>query len=574
MTINYLAQSGSATNATGSGSGITTTGSTLKYRQNNDGNPLSHDDVDSNFENLRTKLNEAVADVNSITTGNVQGSTGATGPQGNSITGATGATGPQGNSVTGATGARGATGVSVTGATGPRGATGVGTTGATGVRGATGVTGATGPAGTGANLDYYDFNSVRPQVIIMRVSSTAISGFPLTTSFTTEHSFSQIGANTVPAVTFNSLKTAQAYANHHFGYMTSGMIIYRVDGTINETLTGAEYIQCRDVLIQGWSGHPTTGSQARCNLRFTLTDWAGIRIFWQKFGAKVGNFFWMENVNVHVRSTGNTRPHSIVCSEGAAYAYLDRCAINLEANMKPHVSLLEAYDGSRISIANQLEVNSMDGAHSSNDQDWNAPIFYLERSAGTINTPTSGIVYNGQFTTAIMESNSSLTIYNTTFGGGTWRPIFWKQTGSKSIQGVTVPTYAYPNVVQSETTAGVAKKFYPAIEFRGLYNSVNFGTVLPTDDINLEYNLLGNYLRYDRDLGYPGANNETLSSVGLAAPVYNYIEHPLYKFTNGELASYTSGNPRYVVARHTSQDIYVDGGSTRQVTPTTNFTLL
>lgn len=154
MTINKLAQSGAASNPA---TGITVTGSTLKYRQNNSGNPLSHDDVDSNFENLRTKINETITDVNSITTGNVQGSTGATGPQG-----VTGATGPQGNSVTGATGPRGATGVSVTGATGPRGATGVSVTGATGATGvgtpgttgATGVTGATGPIGSSYDAAY------------------------------------------------------------------------------------------------------------------------------------------------------------------------------------------------------------------------------------------------------------------------------------------------------------------------------------------------------------------------------------------------------------------------------------
>lgn len=140
--IDKLKQSNSPLDAT---QGITTTGGTLKYRMHS-ANPLSHDDVDSNFENLRVKLNETITDVNSITNGDVQGSTGATGP--------TGPTGATGASVTGATGPRGATGVSVTGATGPQGATGVsvtgatGPSGATGVPGATGVQGATGPSGT------------------------------------------------------------------------------------------------------------------------------------------------------------------------------------------------------------------------------------------------------------------------------------------------------------------------------------------------------------------------------------------------------------------------------------------
>jgi hypothetical protein len=242
--------------------------------------------------------------------------------------------------------------------------------------------------------------------------------------------------------------------------------------------------------------------------------------------------------------------------------------------MKPHVAVFEAYDGSRVSVAQRMELNSMDGAHSSNDMDWNAPIFYLAKAAATINTPTDYILFNGQFTTAVMSNNSALNLYPTTAGGGTWRPIFWKQSGSKTIQGVSVPTYAYPNVVQSETTVGQAQKFYPAIEFRGLYNGVNFFPS-STDDINLEYNLLGNYLRHDRDLGYPGANNETLSSVGLAAPVYNYIEHPVYKrLSDGILSSYSNGNPRYVIARHTNEDIFVDGASTRQATPTANFQLL
>ena len=86
------------------------------------------------------------------------GSTGATGPQGNTgATGATGEQGPQGNTGatgeqgpqgnTGATGAPGAPGATgATGEQGPQGNTGAtGATGATGPAGANGATGATGP---------------------------------------------------------------------------------------------------------------------------------------------------------------------------------------------------------------------------------------------------------------------------------------------------------------------------------------------------------------------------------------------------------------------------------------------
>ena len=232
MSINYLAQSGSAQNATGSGSGITTTGSTLKYRQNNSGNPLSHDDVDSNFENLRTKLNEAIADVNSITTGNVQGSTGATGPTGAtgaSVTGATGPRGATGASVTGATGPRGATGASVTGATGPRGATGVGTTGATG---ATGPVGATGPAGTGGSGSA-TVQSMEPLMLAFYINAT--TG---TTDYTTARTLTTNASNDVQTVggKFANWGTVEKYINEHMD--NRPISIYAVFETdVTETLT-------------------------------------------------------------------------------------------------------------------------------------------------------------------------------------------------------------------------------------------------------------------------------------------------------------------------------------------------
>lgn len=108
------------------------------------GAPLTHAEVDENFQNLAAAAEAGVT-----------GPTGPTGPQG--TTGVTGATGPAG--ATGPTGPQGDAGAAgVTGATGPTGPTGAnGVTGATGPTGPTGpqgVTGATGATGvTGAQGD-------------------------------------------------------------------------------------------------------------------------------------------------------------------------------------------------------------------------------------------------------------------------------------------------------------------------------------------------------------------------------------------------------------------------------------
>jgi len=160
------------TNLTNDGA-FTSTGSGIKLRSNSQGTPLSHNDVDSNFENLRAKLNTVITDTNSLTAGDYNlsgptGSTGATGVAG--VTGgqgATGSTGPQGpvgpGGGTGGQGATGATGVGVKGDTGSRGATGStgpqGPGGGTGGQGATGATGPQGPAGSNANLTANVINS-------------------------------------------------------------------------------------------------------------------------------------------------------------------------------------------------------------------------------------------------------------------------------------------------------------------------------------------------------------------------------------------------------------------------------
>jgi hypothetical protein len=429
--------------------------------------------------------------------------------------------------------------------------------------------------GAGVTLDYYDYGSIHPQSFIFRISATGATGYPLITTaqFTTEHPTSVFSGQVVPQVTFPDLVTAQQYFNHHFGY-DAIQITYRVIGTVNQTLSGGTRIDGRNIIIQGWSGDPITGGPARCDIRFTLTDFVGVRPIWGAYTGKRGNFTWLMNVNFHIRSNSNTQCSSIVAAEGAAFLYIDTCAFNIEAQ-PPLTALIEAYDGSRVTINGAMEANRSDvTAHSANDMDHAVPLFYLATSQCTIYTPTDGIVFNGLFKTAIMENQSGLTIHPSQKGGGSFRPVFWKFAGSKTIQGVTVPVYSYPDVVSSETTTTTAKKFYPAIEFRGLYNCVNFSGIAPNDGINLEYNLLGNYLRHDRDLGYPGANNETASSVGLFAPVYNYIEMPVYQDTSGELNQYSNGDPRYIVARHSNQDIYVDGAATRQATPDTTFLLL
>ena len=428
--------------------------------------------------------------------------------------------------------------------------------------------------GAGVTLDYYDYNDIHPKSLIFRISATGATGYPLITTaqFTTEHPTSVFSDQVIPQVTFPDIVTAQQYFNHHFGY-DAIQITYRVIGTVDQTLSGATRIDGRNIMIQGWSGDPMSGSPARCDIRFTLTDFTGVRPIWGAYVGKRGNFTWLQNVNFHIRSNSNTQCNSIVTAEGAAFLYIDTCAFNIEAQ-PPITALIEAYDGSRVTIQGAMEANRSDAtAHSANDMDHSVPLFYLATSQCTIHTPTDGIVFNGLFKTAVMENQSGLTIHRSKKGGN-FRPVFWKFAGSKTIQGVTVPVYSYPDVVSSETTTTTAAKFYPAIEFRGLYNCVNFSGIAPNDRINLEYNLLGNYLRYDPDLGYPGANNETLSSVGLNAPVYNYIEMPVYKDTSGQLNQYSNGDPRYIVARHSNQDIYIDGASTRQATPETTFLLL
>jgi hypothetical protein len=66
-----------------------TTSQIVKMRQNTGGVPLSHADVDSNFENLRDKLNNTITDVNDLTSGsyNLSGPQGDPGPNGNGFTG-------------------------------------------------------------------------------------------------------------------------------------------------------------------------------------------------------------------------------------------------------------------------------------------------------------------------------------------------------------------------------------------------------------------------------------------------------------------------------------------------------
>jgi len=100
--------------------------------------------------NLLYKIADNTYDIAQGGGGNIDGATGATGPQGipganGGATGATGATGPQGTPG-GATGSTGATGLD--GATGASGLQGdVGATGSAGADGATGLTGATGDVG-------------------------------------------------------------------------------------------------------------------------------------------------------------------------------------------------------------------------------------------------------------------------------------------------------------------------------------------------------------------------------------------------------------------------------------------
>lgn len=118
------------------------TSSNIKLRANSGGNPLSHNDVDSNFENLRSKLDAIRVDTNALTNGdyNLAGPQGAQGTTGSA--GSTGSQGTQGRQ--GTTGASGSNG-----SAGPQGAQGrQGTTGSTGAQGTSGSTGAQGRQGT------------------------------------------------------------------------------------------------------------------------------------------------------------------------------------------------------------------------------------------------------------------------------------------------------------------------------------------------------------------------------------------------------------------------------------------
>ena len=128
---------------------ITATSGNVKYRQNQS-TPLSHNDVDSNFENLRLKLNSVITDTNALTNGDynlsgpqgTQGLTGGPGSQGaQGIQGRQGLQGRQGTS--GGTGAQGRQGIQ-----GRQGLSGSqGTTGGQGTQGRQGLTG-TGTQGT------------------------------------------------------------------------------------------------------------------------------------------------------------------------------------------------------------------------------------------------------------------------------------------------------------------------------------------------------------------------------------------------------------------------------------------
>lgn len=128
---------------------ITATSGSVKYRQNQSV-PLSHNDVDSNFENLRLKLNTVITDTNALTNGDYN----LSGPQGTQgLTGSQGAQGRQGlQGRQGTTGLQGTTGSQGTqGRQGLQGRQGIigsqGTTGGQGTQGRQGLTG-TGTQGT------------------------------------------------------------------------------------------------------------------------------------------------------------------------------------------------------------------------------------------------------------------------------------------------------------------------------------------------------------------------------------------------------------------------------------------
>jgi hypothetical protein len=120
------------TNLDNNGS-FTPSGGSIKLRANNNGNPLSHNDVDGNFENIRTKVNEIKNDVNSITNGDVQGTQGLQGTTGTGTQGTQGTQGVQGTTGTGNQGLQGRQGF--------QGTTGTGNQGLQGTQGRQGLTG-------------------------------------------------------------------------------------------------------------------------------------------------------------------------------------------------------------------------------------------------------------------------------------------------------------------------------------------------------------------------------------------------------------------------------------------------
>lgn len=145
---------------------ITATSANVKYRQNQSV-PLSHNDVDSNFENLRLKLNTVITDTNALTNGDynlsgpqgTQGLTGSQGAQGiQGLQGRQGTTGNQGiqgrQGITGSQGTQGRQGIiGSQGTTGGQGTQGrQGTTG-TGTQGTQGRQGLQGTSGAGASGD-------------------------------------------------------------------------------------------------------------------------------------------------------------------------------------------------------------------------------------------------------------------------------------------------------------------------------------------------------------------------------------------------------------------------------------
>jgi hypothetical protein len=445
-----------------------------------------------------------------------------------------------------------------------------------------------------ANLDYYDAKLIVPQTIVARVSATGISGFPLATSFTAEHTIGT-GGVIFPAVTFPTMQMFQQYLRHHFGNKIWGDVIVRVDGTVSETLT--ESITCRNMILQGWSGAPDTGSLAKAHLVFDCTNMVGSPVFFANHNQQSGNFFNLSNISVHV---SGARPLSVVKLEGGMYCQIDDTGFNFAAGCAPkYVAVAEG--GSTLVFYKRIELNRNDGSppttNVADNSTWNvqdpSALVYVENSKVEFYSPfLDPIVFNGLFTTAEVGDHGAIEFHPAQQVNGATNvayqdlPTFWKIGSSQSIKGLTgtVPVFNYPDVGTERTVNHPDINFYAGVNFTGGYGSVNIIDNHLIDIENTSQNLMGNFIVRHEDSAF---SSTATGSVGDVNKNYiNTMEFNKQRSSDGTLTvpNFSGGNGEGTFASaagttlvprqyaHTNMNVFANGSS--QATPITDFSIL